>query len=276
MIESFIYDLNPKVRYMGCEGSDLLGYGPDVEKHLKRKSARETRLVNNKLDGVFAPPKKKGTTKVHSLDELVDQIDWPYYVRGEDTATDNKSLFLELIKTAGTAEDLKTYGKDSEREIMYRHPLADVSDDVFNKLIKEARRSGTVYRGMYFSEVSDFYAFLKTLKNGEGSRCGPSSLTVFLGVAKAFASDGRNKSKTIGLVLSLDPDKLGLRKVNYSDPRDIDYEPPENIPAGELRTNSIPPSAVKGITVYGTNCSIRDGGENYSGLPYSLLPPTLC
>ena len=242
----------------------------EVEESLRRKEDKQRRHKNEHFTVADAQTKIAKCTKVRSLDELISQKNWRYYVSGEDTVTDNKSLFLELIKISEKYVSPGTYGMKLSG---FEYLPMNVDYDIFNKLIKETRRSGIVYRGVRFSSELDLYDFLKELKEDKESHYLPQSLTVFLGVAKAFAglrSDGAGFSYK--LVLALDPNKLELRKVNYCNFYDKDYEPVENIPAGELRTDKIPAAAVRGIMVYDCNSNYSNSIKRkiYTSIPNPL------
>lgn len=212
----------------------------------------ENRICDKEIDEFSLDEYLSGLYRhKQNLDEIICKRAWPWYINGADTTTDNKGLFLSITDLS---DILTRRGLDTAERLVS-------NTEIFGIIKSEALKSGIVYRGLSFSSVGELNDFLDGLKNGKKTNYNRDfqSLTIFYGVAKAFASTNQS---TLKVILALDPTKLKLRGVNYSDPGQKDYEPPRHMPAGELRTNYIPAYAIKGITLYGV-CN----PESYIGIP---------
>ncbi|MEM3192379.1 MAG: hypothetical protein QW292_09860, partial [Candidatus Parvarchaeota archaeon] len=137
---------------------------------------------------------------------------WDWYIPGADTSNDNRQLFSKL-KEISDRLSLNGYKADEQRSL---------NDHIFNLLREEAGRTGVLYQGRHFSDELGVYAFFESMRNGWG-RGKPKSLTVFRGVAKAFACP--YPGTRFKVVLSIDPSPIELRGVNYLDRSSEDYEP---------------------------------------------------
>ncbi len=170
--------------------------------------------------------------------------DSSWYISGPDTLLDNSALRERLLAGRGGIPD---------------------SEGVFRSLMDEATHSSVLYRGLHFGRPEELNAFLRAMHDGKvRNRC--ASLTVFLGVAKSFAGVSPGSGQ-YSIILALDPTKLKLRRVNYSNPDSKDYEPSCYLPEGEVRTDDIPPDAVRGVMIYNTKSQNLDGSLSFLGVP---------
>lgn len=184
------------------------------------------------------------------------KIDWKWYRAEPSAGLDNTQLLSRLMYISNR---VSSEGPTAER-------LHSLDDYIFSLLVEETRRTKTLYQGMHFSDEIGVYAFLRSRKEG-WKKCRAVSLTVFRGVAEAFACP--YPGVAFQVVLSVDPSLIDLRKVNYSDRAGADYEPVKHIPGGEMRTGYIPLEAVKRTAVvYASDANKRR--REYQGLPDPL------